>query len=55
MRTNSKVIASLIGLGLGANAVLMAVAQTPAAASATPQTPAQCLVDARALVTKRQA
>ena len=56
MRTISvKVIASLIGLGLGANAVLMAVAQTPAAPSASPQTPAQCVLDVRAFVTKRQA
>jgi thiol-disulfide isomerase/thioredoxin len=55
MRTiNGKLIALLIGVGLSANAVLFAAAQTPAATAGAQLTPAQCLADVRAFVTKRQ-
>jgi thiol-disulfide isomerase/thioredoxin len=55
MRTISgRLIASLIAVGLGANAALLAVPQTPAPSSAGQQTPAQCVADVRAFTTKRQ-
>ena len=55
MRTiSAKFIASLVGAGLCASAVLLAVPQTPAAAPSAQLTPTQCLTDVRAFVTKRQ-
>ena len=55
MRTiRGKLIALLIGVGVSANAVLFAAAQTPAAPPTAQLTPAQCVADVRAFVTKRQ-